>query len=62
MSKIEVVLVERENESDENQNHYRNCIDSDALFVDDVLVAFENAMKGFGFVLDGRHLELVDND
>lgn len=62
MGSIEVYLVEREHEDAENYNHYRNCVPGDALTVDDVLRAFENAMKGFGFVMDGRHLEIVKDN
>lgn len=59
MGSIEVRLIEREGEDAENHLHYENGVEGDALTVDDVLRAFENSMKGFGFVLDGKHLELV---
>lgn len=65
MQVVEITLVERVDEDTENYNHYRHCIpggDLDALHVDDVLRAFENAMKGFGFVMDNKHLKVVKDN
>jgi len=62
MSRVEVFLTEREGEKTENHNHYSINYDDDGLHLDDVLRAFENALKGFGYVMDNKRLKVVDED
>lgn len=60
---VSVTLIEREGTSAENRVEKTVYFDSDALILDDdVLPVLESALKGFGYVLDGKHLEVVKNE
>ena len=62
MNDEEKVFVEVSLGENGNQNRKISYYDSDALIIDEhVLPTFEQAMKGFGFILDGQHLEIVDD-
>lgn len=62
-SHIIVKLVERYGTDKENGVEKATRFDQDYLHLeDDVLPAFESALKGFGFNLDGKHLEIVEDE
>jgi len=57
---VSIIMVEREGTSSENRIEKTVYFDSECLFIDDdVLPVMEQAIRGFGFVMDGKHLEVV---
>jgi hypothetical protein len=62
-SRITVTLVERLGEDNENAVEKSISFSQDYLHLEDnVLPTFESALKGFGFVMDGKHLEIVEDE
>ena len=62
-SRIVVRLIERYGTDEENGVEKVTHFNQDYLQLeDDVLPAFENALRGFGFNLDGKHLEVVKDE
>lgn len=62
-SYINIELCERDGELEENRNEKIVSFNSDALILDeDVLPNIESALRGFGYVMDGKHLELVNDE
>lgn len=62
VSSVTVVLVEREGTSSENSVTKTSIFNQDDLYMDDVLSVMEQALRGFGFVLDKKHLEIVKDE
>lgn len=62
-SVVEVTLIEREGTSNENLVTKRVVFSDDCLnMVDDVLPVFEDALRGLGFVMEGKHLSVVRDE
>lgn len=62
-SRIIVTLVKKLGEDSENAVEKSISFSQDYLHLEDnVLPAFESALKGFGFNLDGKHLEIVEDE
>ena len=63
MCRVEVTLAERIGEDTENEVRKSTNYENDALVIhEDVLPVFEQALKGFGYFMDGKHLEIVDDE
>ena len=56
---VSIIMVEREGTSSENRIEKTIYFDSECLFLDDILSVMEQSLRGFGFIMDEKHLEIM---
>lgn len=62
MSEVSIYLGERVDEDEENVITKRLAFEDSDLLLDDVIMAMEQALKGFGFLGNNKCLKVVDED